>query len=140
MSRSAHPPPRPVCSKLMRFIVAEPIGCKFRCAAYRGDDPMRWPEVWDLFNGELQPRLFLNNEKTPDLGTIKFVQKGKFIIIGQEFNIQVVEQIYHSIANQLEAMCHAKYIPPLPPPFILVSRNTRISERRLWRFLPTRGT
>ena len=53
MSRSAHPPPRPVCSKLMRFIVAEPIGCK--CVAYRGDDPMRWPEVWDLFNGELRP-------------------------------------------------------------------------------------
>jgi hypothetical protein len=47
------PSPRPVCSKLMRFIVAEPIGCK--CVAYRGDDPMRWPEVWDLFNGELQP-------------------------------------------------------------------------------------
>jgi hypothetical protein len=39
----------------MRFIVAEPIERKFRCVAYRSDDPMRWPEVWDLFNGELQP-------------------------------------------------------------------------------------
>jgi len=39
----------------MRFIVAEPIECKFRCVAYRSDDTMRWPRVWDLFNGELQP-------------------------------------------------------------------------------------
>ena len=39
----------------MRFTVAEPIERKFRCVAYRSDDPMRWPEVWDLFNGELQP-------------------------------------------------------------------------------------
>jgi hypothetical protein len=37
----------------MRFIVAEPIERKFRCVAYRSDDPMRWPEVWDLFNGEI---------------------------------------------------------------------------------------
>src|SRR5258708_38934586 len=34
------------------------------------------------------------------------LQKGKFILIGQEFNIQGVEQIYHSIANPLEATCN----------------------------------
>jgi hypothetical protein len=55
MSRSTPPPPCPVCGKLIRFIVAEPIECKFRCVAYRSDDPTRWPEAWDLFNGELQP-------------------------------------------------------------------------------------
>ena len=55
MYRSTHPPPCPVCIKLMRFMVAKPIDCKFRCVAYRGGDPMRWPEVWDLFNGELRP-------------------------------------------------------------------------------------
>jgi hypothetical protein len=55
MSRSTPPPSSPVYGKLRRFIVAEPIECKFRCVAYRSDDPMRWPEVWDLFNGELQP-------------------------------------------------------------------------------------
>src|SRR5579871_4180023 len=37
------------------------------------------------------------------------LQRGKFILIGHEFNIEGVEQIYHSIANQLEAMCNAKY-------------------------------
>ena len=45
----------PGCGELMLFIVAEPIECKFRCVAYRSDDTMRWPRVWDLFNGELQP-------------------------------------------------------------------------------------
>jgi hypothetical protein len=55
MSRTAALLLCPGCGKLMRFIVAEPIECKFRCVAYRSDDPMRWPEVWNLFNGELQP-------------------------------------------------------------------------------------
>jgi undecaprenyl-diphosphatase len=40
---------------LQRRGQVEPIERKFRCVAYRSDDPMRWPEVWDLFNGELQP-------------------------------------------------------------------------------------
>lgn len=55
MSRSMPPPPCPVCRKLKRFMVAEPTERKFRSVAYRSDDPMRWPEVWDLFSGELQP-------------------------------------------------------------------------------------
>ena len=54
MSRSTPTPPCPLCDRLMRLIVAEPAS-KFRRVAYRGDDPMRWPEVWDLFTGELQP-------------------------------------------------------------------------------------
>jgi hypothetical protein len=55
MSRSLPPPPCLVCGKLMRFIVAEPIECNFRRVACMSDDPMRWPEVWDLFDGELRP-------------------------------------------------------------------------------------
>jgi hypothetical protein len=55
MSKSTHPPPCPECGKPMRFIVAEPVERKFRCVAYGSDDPLRWPKVWDLFNGELQP-------------------------------------------------------------------------------------
>jgi hypothetical protein len=55
MPRSTHDLACPVCGKLMRFIVAEPIERKFRRFAYRRDDPMRRPEVWDLFNSELQP-------------------------------------------------------------------------------------
>jgi len=65
MSGNTPPPPCPVCGKLMRFIVAEPTDCDFRRVAYRSDDPMRWPEVWDLFNGELQPpRAALTNARS----------------------------------------------------------------------------
>jgi len=62
MSKSTHPPPCPECGKLMRFIVAEPVERKFRCVAYRSDDPLRWPEVWDLFNGEFQPPTAAHHE------------------------------------------------------------------------------
>jgi hypothetical protein len=33
----------------------------------------------DVVNDELQPHLLLNGEKTPDIGKIKFVQKGNFV-------------------------------------------------------------
>jgi hypothetical protein len=42
----------------MSFIFTEPI----RCTSYRSNDPMHWPEVWDLFNGELQPPRAVNYE------------------------------------------------------------------------------
>lgn len=41
--------------QLMRFIAADPIERRVRCAAYRSDDLMRWLEVWNLFNGKLRP-------------------------------------------------------------------------------------
>src|SRR5258708_4376245 len=43
----------------------------------------------------------------PDHGRRSFMTDNTYR--GQEFNIQVVEQIYHSITNQLEVMCNAKY-------------------------------
>ena len=42
-------------SSLSGMRKTDAIECKSRCVAYRNDDPMHWPEVWDLFNGELQP-------------------------------------------------------------------------------------
>lgn len=35
----------------MRFILTDPS----RCTSYKTNYLMHWPEVWDLFNGELQP-------------------------------------------------------------------------------------
>jgi len=38
----------------MRFVVAKAAERKFLTVA-KDDDPMHWPDVWNLFKGELQP-------------------------------------------------------------------------------------
>jgi hypothetical protein len=54
MSIGPRPLPCPECGKLMRFVAAKAAERKFLTVA-KDDDPMHWPDVWNLFKGELQP-------------------------------------------------------------------------------------
>jgi len=55
MQRNVAPLPCPVCGKPVRFVIAPTGKLDLICVDCPGADPLYWPRLFRLMNGELRP-------------------------------------------------------------------------------------